>query len=45
MNNITVAVPAVISAIETILRRGNQAEVKVEHGKVVIVEVQRKKRV
>ena len=36
---------AVISAIETILRRGNQAEVKVEHGKVVIVEVQRKKRV
>nr|DAM07878.1 MAG TPA: hypothetical protein [Caudoviricetes sp.] len=45
MNNITVAVPAVISAIEAILRRGNQAEVKIEHGQVVIVEVQRKKRV
>lgn len=33
----------VLDALESILKRGNQAEVKMEHGKVVVIEIRRKK--
>ena len=31
-----------ISAIETIIRRGNDAEIKLVHGNIVVVEIHRK---
>ena len=31
-----------ISAIETIIRRGNDAEIKLVHGSIVVVEIHRK---
>lgn len=35
--------PKVIETILKALNRGNLAEVKIEHGKAVVIEVQRKK--
>ncbi len=34
---------ALIRAINTILSRGNRAEIAVEHGKPVVIEIRRKK--
>ena len=31
-----------ISAIETIIRRGNDAEIKLVHGNIVVIEIHRK---
>ena len=31
-----------ISAIETIIKRGNDAEVKLVHGSIVVIEIHRK---
>ena len=31
-----------ISAIETIIKRGNDAEIKLVHGSIVVVEIHRK---
>ena len=31
-----------ISAIETIIRRGNDVEIKLVHGSIVVVEIHRK---
>ena len=31
-----------ISAIETIIRRGNDAEIKLVHGSILVVEIHRK---
>lgn len=33
----------VLEVLATILHRGNEAEVKIEHGKVVVIEIRRKK--
>ena len=33
---------ATISAIETIIKHGNDAEVKMVHGNVVVIEIHRK---
>lgn len=32
-------------AIEEILKRRNQAEVKIENGRVVVIEIRRKKKI
>jgi transcriptional regulator len=32
-----------IQAIETVLNKGNQAEVKIEHGKPEVIAIKRKK--
>lgn len=37
--------PEVVKAIEDILKRRNHAEVKIEDGSVVIIEIHRKKRI
>lgn len=37
--------PTLISQIETILKRGNQAEVKIEQGQVAVIEIKRKLRI
>lgn len=37
--------PEAVKAIEDILKRRNQAEVKIEDGSVVIIEIHRKKRI
>ena len=36
--------PETVQAIEKILRQGNQAEVKIEQGKVTVIEIKRKLR-
>lgn len=35
--------PKVVEAILKAINKGNVAEVKIEHGKAVVIEVQRKK--
>lgn len=40
-----VLTPEAIQAINDILANRNQAEVKVENGKVVVVEIRRKKKI
>lgn len=35
--------PKEIRAIEEIIRRRNQAEIKVEQGQIVVIEIRRKK--
>jgi hypothetical protein len=37
--------PEAVKAIEDILKRRNHAEVKIEDGSVVIIEIHRKKRI
>lgn len=37
--------PEAVRAIEEIIHRRNQVEVKVEQGQIVVIEIQRKKRV
>lgn len=34
-----------VRAIEWILHRGNQVEVKVENGEIAVIEIRRKKRI
>lgn len=37
--------PEAVKAIEEIIHRRNQAEIKVEQGKIVVVEIHRKRKV
>lgn len=37
--------PEAVRAIEEIIHRRNQVELKVEQGQIVVIEIQRKKRV
>ena len=36
--------PELMETIEMILKRGNQVELKIEHGKLVVIEISRKLR-
>lgn len=35
--------PETILAVEEILHRRNQAEIKIEHGQIAVIEIRRKK--
>lgn len=37
--------PEIIQAIEQILRKGKQVEIKIENGKPTVIEITRKKRI